>query len=421
MELGVEIRYPPFTGQANHVRAVVSELRTLGHEVKVILGLPDGLWETTDLETFRRVPSTALDRGLLHGLERGVRRLQSTLNLPYLGWFEAARFALVVRRGMKGCDVLYERFSWMGYGGALASRWLRIPLVIEDNGDHLKDLEAKGTAPAGLQRELALRLMATVVRRAALVISSGEGWRKHFLARWGCSATKVTVVENGTSLVGLLSREQLQAFQDDRPKDMVRLIYVGGFDPWHGIEILLEAVRRARLQMDGLRLTLIGSGVGWAEAKHLVDDLTLGEVVELTGQLPVEQVALQLADADIGVSPYCGWSEYSGLKIFDYKAAGVPTIASGEGGQPATLEHGRTGWIVPPCDEAALTEAILLLAGDATLRRGLGRQARIEAEAIHSWARTARQIEHCLLELVCRDVPNQEIGRQPSAARGHHA
>ena len=77
--------------------------------------------------------------------------------------------------------------------------------------------------------------------------------------------------------------------------------------------------------------------------------------IEFAGQLAPKQFATLLANSDIAVSPYCGWAEYSGLKIFDYKAAGLAIIASGEGDQPKTLQQGKTGMIVPPCDLTALT------------------------------------------------------------------
>jgi glycosyltransferase involved in cell wall biosynthesis len=88
------------------------------------------------------------------------------------------------------------------------------------------------------------------------------------------------------------------------------------------------------------------------------------------------------------------------LKIFDYKAAGLACIASGKDGQPATLRHGETGWIVPPCDEAALAEAIIKLACDVGLRRRLGQAARLDAEKFHTWTKTAESLEKIFNQLI---------------------
>lgn len=113
----------------------------------------------------------------------------------------------------------------------------------------------------------------------------------------------------------------------------------------------------------------------------------------LRGHLPPQEYTNQLAKSDIGVAPYCGWGEYSGLKLFDYKAAGLAIIASGENGQPAVIEHGQNGWIVPPCDEVALSNSIVHLARNYQVRRQLGIQARLEAERCKSWRQTAENLE----------------------------
>jgi glycosyltransferase involved in cell wall biosynthesis len=401
MQLGVDLRVRPFTGQATHVREVVSELRALGHRVRIVVRLDGTTYRTDDFDGLVPVATPGLDRGPARLFERIVRRIQRELRLPYAGIFDNLRFASACREELRGFDVVYERFSWMGYGASIASRRLGIPFVIEDNGDHLADLESKGMAPKGLQRSLSLFLMRTAVRRAAMTISTGDGWRKRFLERWGLPADRVCVVENGTALLKMLERGALKSFRDpDPPGEAATLIYVGGFDPWHGISVLLNAVVNARQAGARLRVVLIGSGFGLPAARKLVTELGLGDHVVFTGQLPHEEIAKHLCRADVGLSPYCGWKEYSGLKLFDYKAAGLPTIASGENGQPATLEHGRTGWIVPPCNEAALTDAILKLSGDVELRRRMGRAAREEAETRHGWNHTAIAVESVLRQAI---------------------
>jgi glycosyltransferase involved in cell wall biosynthesis len=160
----------------------------------------------------------------------------------------------------------------------------------------------------------------------------------------------VTVVENGTELVDMLSRDQLRSFRIPEELSEVRIVYVGGFKPWHGLNILISAMEKIVKEEPSVRLTLIGHGTQWDEIVQLIHDSNLDHCVELTGLLNIRQVADYLVKSDIAVSPYCGWMEFSGLKLFDYKAAGLAIVASGQDGHPKTLKHGNTGWIVPPCD-----------------------------------------------------------------------
>jgi glycosyltransferase involved in cell wall biosynthesis len=405
MQQAPEIRRPPFDGPASHVREVITELVRRGHEVPVVARMDGAVWGSPDLVRFEPVSAGRMEAGPRRWAERALRRAQRQLRLPYLNWFESARFAEACSQELRGCDVLYERFSWVGFGGRLAARRLGIPHVIEYNGDPLHDLEAKGIAPGGLQRKLSVGLSRAALRGAVHVVASGEGWRRQAIDRWGLDPDRVSVVENGTGLLQVASRNELRAFKpDDGAAREIGLVYLGGFLPWHGISVLLRAFARAREKGARLRLWLIGSGDGMSDARQVLASSGLNGSVVMTGALTLAEYAPLLAGADIGLSPYCGWKEYAGLKLYDYKAAGLAVIASGEAGQPSTLEHGRTGWIVPPCDEGALCDAMVRLASDSALRRRLGREARLEAEASHGWDQTARRLESVFDRVVSHAV-----------------
>ncbi len=403
LQQGIETRQQmtgerPFNGPANHVRHVFFALQKMGYQMRLVNWLDGQIWLSDDLETYTAVPMPA--RSLI---ERLVRRLQAAFRLPYANLFDSLYFAQAAQQALAGFDLLYERKSWTGYGGGFASRRMGIPLVLEENGDHLADLEAKGIAPTGLQRWLSLWLMAQAMNRATHVVASGEGWRRNFIERWRFDPQRVTTIENGTELVHKLERNQLYHFQEpNTPQGEVTLVYVGGFYAWHGIPVLLPAL--ARLVASGIkaRLLLIGAGDGLVEAQSMVGELGLKTAVTFLGHMTPEAYAPILAQADVGVSPYCGWKEFSGLKILDYKAAGLPTLASGQEGMPPTVRNEQTGLIVPPCDEEALFQGLVRLCSDADLRRRMGQQAREEAESSHGWEHTAARIA----DVFCQIVPN---------------
>jgi glycosyltransferase involved in cell wall biosynthesis len=394
MQAGVpDVRRHGFSGPANHVRYVVAELRKLGHHIRLLALIDDQIWKSEDLDSFEPVVVRGTDQGIFRWLERGLRRTQYELSLPYAALFESLRFASACRQELAGYDLLYERMGWFGYGGGLAARWLRVPLILEINGDHLTELEMRGIPPTGVQRWLSVALTKKAVGLASRVVAAGEGLRKNFIDRWGVTPEKVTVVENGSELVRLLDRSGLRSFRPHPGRDgATTIVFLGGFDPWHGTSILIRAMAMGVARGVSLELLLVGSGPGREAAEQLVREQHLDDVVTFAGELAPGQFATVLAQADIGVSPYCGRTEFLGMKLIDYKAAGLAIIASGEHSQPGIIEHGRTGWIVPPCDEQALCDAILRLAFDVGLRRQMGRAARIEAEQLHDWSRTGQRL-----------------------------
>lgn len=401
-----ELRRHPLSGPAIHVQQVVRELQNQGHQVRVLARLDRQIYCTADLQNFSRLTIPWLDHGPIRLLERVVRRTQYELRLPYLALFESVRFARACMLFLPDCDLFYERMGWMGYGGALAARIIRKPLILEINGDHLSELKMRGMEPKGLQRWLSMRLMQAAIHQTNHFVASGAGWRDLFIQRWHVAPGQITVIENGSRLVETLKRSDLKSFLPlEQQTSPPIVVYIGAFEAWHGIPILLQATRSVLDQGIQFRLRLIGSGPLKEEIQEIVRELTLEPQVDIVGRLSFDQLAENLATADIGVSPYCGRAEYSGLKLIDYKAAGLAIITSGEHGQPAEIEHGQTGWVVPPCDVEALAAALLKLIQEPALRIQLGQNARLEAEQIHSWRQTANALEQVFKQVI-QDTAN---------------
>lgn len=406
----------PLSGPSNHVKHVCQELAGLGHTVTLLMKVEGRLWYTTDLERFTPVFVPQTEGRLRKWSQRSIQRTQSALHLPYAAYFEALHFAQAITQVMGDCDLFYERMGWMAYGGALAARRLGIPQVIEVNGDQWQELEILGVAPKGLQKWLALYIMRWMIHSTAHVVATGDGWRTGFIERWGMASAQVSAVENGSELVTLLRRDQLRAFSEKPPTEAITMVYVGAFEPWSGLAVLLKAVAEARQRGALVKLCLLGTGPEQDALERQIQDLHLYDVVSLPGFVDIPSMAAYLAQADIGVCPYCGRVEYSGLKLLDYKAAGLATIASGANGQPVVLRQGVTGLLVPPCDEEQLATAIVALSHNHALRRQMGRTARLEAEEQHSWRHTAQRLDAIFQRLTNRQPLCYQEGNPSSVA-----
>lgn len=404
MQHGPDIRSMGLDGPSAHVSEVIAKLRARGHFVSVLLGAEGAIWHADGGSGFSKAADNSPGSNLPGWIERAARKVQSGLRLPYFNLFDSRRFAEACLRELRDVDIYLERVSWTGFGGAIASIQSGQPLVLEYNGDPLHDLEAKGIAPRGFQRWGSATMMGWTLRTATRVVASGDGWRTQAIEKWNLDPERVITVENGSSLVEILDREQLNAFNPDNADDgPTELVYLGSFQPWQGVQLLVEAFDRLIKGGHDLRLLLIGGGRGVEETQDEVVRRGLSEYVQFTGALSTEEYAPLLAGADIGVSPYCGWSEFSGLKLFDYKASGLAIVASGEKGAPSCIVEGVSGVVVPPCELEALEEALRLLASNSELRIKLGRQARLEAEGMHTWEHTAQKLEEVMIDVVSDD------------------
>jgi glycosyltransferase involved in cell wall biosynthesis len=94
-------------------------------------------------------------------------------------------------------------------------------------------------------------------------------------------------------------------------------------------------------------------------------------------------------------SPKEGW----GITNIEAAACGTPTIASDSPGLRDSVEDGRTGFLVPHGDVAALTARMEQLLGNATLRNQLGEHALAFAQRF-TWDRAADDTEQFLLGVV---------------------
>jgi len=79
-----------------------------------------------------------------------------------------------------------------------------------------------------------------------------------------------------------------------------------------------------------------------------------------------------------GLHLYLQPTRAEGLCIAVHEAmqAGLPVIASAVGQIPHSLEHGRSGWLVPPGDASALADALASALSDPARLAAMGRNAR---------------------------------------------
>jgi glycosyltransferase involved in cell wall biosynthesis len=91
--------------------------------------------------------------------------------------------------------------------------------------------------------------------------------------------------------------------------------------------------------------------------------------------------------------------EYHSLGLLEAMRAGLPIVATAVGGNPESVEDGRSGLLVPPRDSGALAAAIMRCIEDSALRRSLGWEAKQRFESCFTMERhlqsTAAWLRRC--------------------------
>ena len=88
-----------------------------------------------------------------------------------------------------------------------------------------------------------------------------------------------------------------------------------------------------------------------------------------------------------------------GLVAAEAMACGTPVIATKVGGLVEIIEHGETGWLVPPADEKALVRAILTLAYRPALRLQLAEQGQQSVKTRFSCERYLLELDALYMSL----------------------
>jgi len=117
---------------------------------------------------------------------------------------------------------------------------------------------------------------------------------------------------------------------------------------------------------------LVGDGSYRRRLEARAAALGVSRAVHFTGYRP--DVASVLAGLDVVVSPSIEESACYTMVEALLMEKGV--VASDVGGLPDTVQHGKTGLLVPPADPAALARAVTELLADPGQRQEMGRRGR---------------------------------------------
>ena len=170
----------------------------------------------------------------------------------------------------------------------------------------------------------------------------------------------------------------------------LRVMYIGNLEPYQGVGLLLEAFARARQQIAGLHLTVIGGTPdNIARYRARAEELNLAGAAEFAGPRPVAELGACLAAADILVSPRTG-GENTPMKIYSYLDSGKPVVATDLPTHTQVLHDGIA--VLAPPEPDGFARALADLAGDQPRRRRLGKAARAYARDHHSFAAFSRTL-----------------------------
>jgi len=194
------------------------------------------------------------------------------------------------------------------------------------------------------------------------------------------------------------------------------LLYVGRFTEVKRLGLLIHA-HAAACERFATRapLVLVGGHPGEWEGEHPIETIErLGaRDVFLAGWHEHDELPELLHASDALVLPSV--REQFGQVLVEAMACGVAPVAVDRYGPARIVDDGRTGWLVAPDDEAALSDALVEVVANEPERRRRAGEALREARERYSWPALAGEMAGALDGAVASATSQGSTGALASA------
>jgi len=288
-------------------------------------------------------------------------------------------------------DVYYMRGHFAVFPVALFAKILRIPTVIEINGQ-VTDLFIAWPITRRFGGFFPW-LMNIQLRWARLSIGVTQGLADMARDIVGERA-RVAVVPNGADIHHFTPEAAKieNATTHLLPENFV--VFFGTLAPWQGIRVILSAIEDEAWPKD-IHVVFAGDG---AERSTLEDAADRFDHVHYLGRVPYDELPSVVARAkgsivcseniggrvDTGASP---------LKLFESMACGTAIVSADLPAQTEVVSGARCGYVIQSGDVHGLACAVSKLVGNPEKLNEMSRNAREVAVRDHSWKARAMETD----------------------------
>jgi len=292
---------------------------------------------------------------------------------PFAIWRNAAKLTALIRS--RRIDIVHARSRAPAWSAWLACKRTGTRFLTTYHGVYSENFPGK-------------RAYNAVMIKGALVIAISRHVAQTIRGRYQIPANRIRIIHRGADLALFdpdnVSGERLAQLAERwrlPPERRPVILLPARLTRWKGAEVLVRAL--ARLQNREAFVVLAGPEQGnGAFSRSLVilaGQLGVSDRLRLVGNCDDMQAAYKLSDLVVAPSLE---PEPFGRTVVEAQAMGRIVVASANGGAAETIEHGVTGFLVPPGDVAQLADAIdYVLQMPQEARRAFGERARASVAA----------------------------------------
>lgn len=234
------------------------------------------------------------------------------------------------------------------------------------------DATAETDVRSGIEYTYRRRIVATAAGFIAASTAAGE-----YFGLLGAQKDRISVVELTTDLESIrdtaIPESRLQAMREELGATGPIVTVAARLSPDKRILDACKAVLDAAREIPGICLAIAGDGTQRGQIQEWVR-LHGESRIRLLGLLPWERLATLYRISDVMLFP--ATREKFGMVVIEALASGVPVIAYNKSGAARDLiESGKNGFLVEEEDVPRMTERLIQLLSDDSLRHEMKARA----------------------------------------------
>ncbi|MDO8916331.1 MAG: glycosyltransferase family 4 protein [Coriobacteriia bacterium] len=300
----------------------------------------------------------------------------------------------IIRRG--AFDIVHAHGSKAGLIGRIAAMLARSRnRVVTVHNDVLG-----GSVRPAMHRAV-VRIERFLARHTSRMIAVSDALRSELIETIGLDPALAVTVHNGIDLAPFLASVDPGPVRDRYgiPRDAFVFGQAARFAPQKGHEALVTAAVPVLEKIPNAYLLLAGDGPLLERVERVASRTSVASRILFPGF--ESDVRGMLAALDVFASAPV--SEGLGIAAIEAMAAGLPVVSVRTGGVPEVVVDGETGILAPPGDISSLTEAMVRLARDPTVRLAMGRAGRLRAIEEFSQETMLERTALVYREVLCSD------------------
>ena len=208
----------------------------------------------------------------------------------------------------------------------------------------------------------------------------------------GCDRSRLAVQR-----LGIDTSRFIPVNRPNAPGRPVQILTVARLVEKKGHAFALQAIAQVVQTHSNIMYQIAGEGPLVCQLQSLIRELALERHVSLLGAQHNEAVARLMTEVDIfllpSVTAASGDQEGIPVSLAEAQASGLPVVATRHSGISELVEEGRSGFLVPERDAAALADRLRFLIEHPEVRRQFGAHGRQLVEAHYNITKLNGRLE----------------------------